>query len=162
MALNQMAKTLKPLEKVPAVLRTRLRSTIMGRIVPFVGTASLSNEELSQSRAVVTIKNRKKIRNHIGGVHAAAMALVAETATGFVVGMNVPDDRVPVIKSLHVDFRKRTKGGLRALATLTPEQLEQIRTTEKGEVDVAVTITDDEGKQPIECKMVWAWTPKRR
>jgi acyl-coenzyme A thioesterase PaaI-like protein len=162
MALNRMAKSLKPLERVPTPLRARLRSMIMGRIVPFVGTAGLSIDELTDSRAVVSIRNRRPVRNHIGGVHAAAMALLAETASGFVVGMNVPDDRVPVIKSLHVDFRKRSHGGMRALAVLTPEQLELLRTAEKGEVDVGVTVTDEDGKQPIECRMIWAWTPKRR
>ena len=37
------------------------------------------------------------------------MALMAETATGFVVGMAVPDDRIPVIKSMKVEYLKRTQ-----------------------------------------------------
>jgi acyl-coenzyme A thioesterase PaaI-like protein len=131
-------------------------------VVKFVGTAKLSIDELSAERAVVSVKNRRIVQNHIGGVHAAAMALIAETATGFVVGMNVPDDRVPVIKSLKVEYKKRASGGLRAVATLTPEQIERMRTTEKGEVSVSVLVTDDAGIEPIVCEMIWAWTPKRR
>ena len=46
------------------------------------------------------------MQNHIGGVHAAAMVLVAENTTGLVVGMNVPDAGVPVVKTLKVDFVK--------------------------------------------------------
>jgi acyl-coenzyme A thioesterase PaaI-like protein len=153
--MNQVAR-------VPAPLRTRARTLLLSRVVKFVGTAKLSIDELSAERAVVTVKNRRIVQNHIGGVHAAAMALMAETATGFVVGMNVPDDRVPVIKSLKVEYKKRASGGLRAVATLTPEQIERMRTTDKGEVSVAVQVTDDAGIEPIVCEMIWAWTPKRR
>jgi acyl-coenzyme A thioesterase PaaI-like protein len=90
------------------------------------------------------------------------MALLAETATGFVVGMNVPDDRVPVIKTLRVEFRRRARGALRAEATLSEEQRSLILGTEKGETLVPVRVTDADGNEPIECEMTWAWTPRRR
>ena len=161
-AENRFSRMMNRVAHVPAPLRTRARTLLLSRVVKFVGTAKLSIDELSAERAVVTVKNRRIVQNHIGGVHAAAMALIAETATGFVVGMNVPDDRVPVIKSLKVEYKKRASGGLRAVATLTPEQIERMRTTEKGEVSVSVLVTDDAGVEPIVCEMIWAWTPKRR
>jgi acyl-coenzyme A thioesterase PaaI-like protein len=162
MAANRLSRTLARLDRLPAVLRTPARSLILGRIVKFVGTAGLRVEELTGTRARVSLANRSRVQNHIGGVHAAAMALLAETASGFVVGMNVPDDRVPVIKTLQLDYRKRATGGLRAVAELTDEQLASIRDHDKGEVTVAVKLTDDAGVEPVECRMVWAWTPRRR
>jgi acyl-coenzyme A thioesterase PaaI-like protein len=161
-AENRFSRLMNRVARVPAPLRTRARTLLLSRVVKFVGTAKLSIDELSAERAVVSVKNRRIVQNHIGGVHAAAMALIAETATGFVVGMNVPDDRVPVIKSLKVEYKKRATGGLRAVATLTPEQIERMRTTEKGDVSVSVLVTDDAGIEPIVCEMIWAWTPKRR
>jgi len=149
-------------DRLPAPVRAKARSLLLGKVVKFVGTAGLAVEELTTQRAVVSVKNRTRVQNHIGGVHAAAMALLAETATGFVVGMNVPGDRTPVIKSMKVDFVKRSKGAMRAVAELTPEQVEAIRSTEKGEVTVAVTVTDEAGVEPVVCQMIWAWTPKRR
>jgi len=89
------------------------------------------------------------------------MALLAETATGFVVGMNLPDDKLPLIKSLKVDYQKRTKGDMRAVATLSNEQIQLIRTTPKGEVLVPVVVTDESGQEPIQCEMLWAWVPKK-
>ncbi len=127
-----------------------------------VGAAGLSFEELSAERVVVSIRSRRNVQNHIAGVHAAAMALLAETATGFCVGMSVPDDKLPLIKSMHVDYQRRAQGGLRAVAQLTAEQREQILTLEKGEVRVAVTVTDESGREPIAAEMIWAWVPKKR
>jgi acyl-coenzyme A thioesterase PaaI-like protein len=161
-AENRFSRMMNRVARVPGPLRTRARTLLLSRVVKFVGTAKLEIEELTAERAVVSVKNRRIVQNHIGGVHAAAMALLAETATGFVVGMNVPDDRVPVIKSLKVEYKKRATGGLRAVASLTPEQIERMRTTEKGDVVVSVIVTDDAGIEPIVCEMIWAWVPKKR
>ena len=38
-----------------------------------------------------------QVQNHIKGVHACAMALLAESATGAVFGMNVPDSAIPYV-----------------------------------------------------------------
>jgi acyl-coenzyme A thioesterase PaaI-like protein len=161
-AANQLSKSLAHLDKLPAPLARHARTLFLRNVVRFVGTAKLDILELSASRAVVFIKNRKRVRNHIGSVHAAAIALIAETASGFVVGMNVPDTAAPVIKSMKIEYKKRAKGSLRAEATLTPEQIEQIRTIEKGEVNVAVKVHDEAGVEPVLAEMIWAWTPKRR
>ena len=90
------------------------------------------------------------------------MATLAESATGMVFGCHVPDTHLPVLKSLKVDFQKRAIGDLQAVATITPEQVEQITTQDKGSAIIAVKVTDEEGKEPIQCEMEWAWTKKRK
>lgn len=159
---NQLSRQLSKLSGLPPFLRPGLTSFLLGQIVPMVGTAKLHFEEVSSQRVVVHIRNRRKVQNHIKGVHAAAMALLAETATGFCVGMNLPDDKLPLIKSLHVDYLKRAQGDMKAVAQLSPEQVQQILTQDKGEVTVPVSITDASGQAPIACQMVWAWVPKTR
>jgi uncharacterized protein (TIGR00369 family) len=161
-AANQLSRSLAKVDKLPAAVARLARTTILRNLVRFIGTAKVDIVELTESRSVVALKNRKRVRNHIGSVHAAAIALIAETATGFVVGMNVPDSGAPVIKSMKVEYKKRAKGDVRAEASLTPEQIERIRTVEKGEVIVAVKVTDEAGVEPVQCEMIWAWTPKRR
>jgi acyl-coenzyme A thioesterase PaaI-like protein len=161
-APNRLAASLRPFDKLPGPLARHARTLFMRRLVRFVGTAKLDILELTASRSVVVVKNRPRVRNHIGSVHAAAIALIAETASGFVVGMNVPDTGAPVIKSMKVEYKKRAKGALRAEASLTDAQIEQILSTEKGDVSVAVKVTDETGNEPVLCEMVWAWTPKKR
>lgn len=159
---NNLIRTVGKFDFLPPNLRITVISKIFGRVVPLVGTAGLRYEELTPERVVVSIRNRRPVQNHINGVHAAAMALLAETATGFVVGMNLPDDKLPLIKSLKVDYQKRTKGDMRAVATLSPEQVQLIRSTPKGEVLVPVVVTDESGQEPIRCEMLWAWVPKSK
>lgn len=159
---NNLSRVIAKFQFLPPSLRATVVSGIFGRVVPFVGTSGLRYEELTPERVVVSIRNRRPVQNHIKGVHAAAMALLAETATGFAVGMNLPDDKLPLIKSLKVEYLKRTQGDMRAVATLTREQVELIRSTPKGEVLVPVIVTDESGAEPIRCEMLWAWVSKQR
>ncbi len=159
---NRLSRIAQRLEFLPERLRRLAVTQVVRKTVPFTETACLVVEELTESRVTVFVENRRRVRNHIGGLHAAAMTLAAETCSGFVVGMNVPDSRMLLMKSLQVEFRRRCRGGLRAVATLTAEQLESIRMLEKGEVDVAVTATDASGAEPIRCRMLWAWVPRKR
>ena len=159
---NQLARTLARVQVLPARLRPWAISRLLGSVVPLVGTAGLRFEQVTPEKVVVSVANRRKVQNHIRGVHAAGMVLLAETATGFCVGMNVPDDKLPLIKTMKVDFQRRAVGGMTAVATLRPEQIALMQQQDKGEVTVPVVITDESGQQPIQAEMIWAWMPKQK
>ena len=159
---NRLERQLERLAEVPTFARPWFRSVVVGRAVPFTGTAKLRYEEMSPGSVQIFVANDHKVRNHIGGVHAVASTLAAETASGMVMGMNVRDDCIPVIKDMRVQFKKRGQGAMRAVATLSDAQRELIRSTTKGEVSVAVTVTDESGSQPLECEFIWAWIPAQR
>ncbi|MES2362954.1 MAG: DUF4442 domain-containing protein [Pseudomonadota bacterium] len=156
---NRLERQLERLDEVPAFARNWYRNIVLRRAVPFTGTAGLCFIEVTQARTEVSIPDKHKVHNHIGGVHASAMNLLAETATGMVVGMNVRDDCIPLAKELKMAFKKRATGALHAVATLTAEQIALMQASDKGEVNVAVTVTDDAGVNPVECEFVWAWIP---
>lgn len=159
---NQLAKIVDKLQAKPKWLRSWLLDYVLGSTIKFVGTAGVNCEKLTQQESIFILKNRKKVQNHIGTVHAAATALIAETASGMVVGMNIPDDKIPVLKTMHIDYTKRSTGNLRAHATISEEQVAKLYNEEKGYTVIAVTVTDDASAEPVECQMVWAWVPKVR
>ncbi|OUS32144.1 DUF4442 domain-containing protein [Gammaproteobacteria bacterium 45_16_T64] len=159
---NVLNRIISKLNALPESVRGHAISAVIGRTVRYAGTSNIYIEKLTTTESIMRLKNKKKVQNHIGSIHAAAMGLLAESATGLLVGMNVPDNAVPVIKTLHVDYEKRCKGDIKAVARLTKEQIEQITTTEKGEVSVDITVTDETGNEHISCEMIWAWVPKVR
>ncbi len=69
---------------------------------------------------------------------------------------------LPLLKTMHIDYVKRAHGDLRAVATITADQRAQLQSEAKGELVVAVTVTDDSGESPIAATMTWAWVPKKR
>ncbi len=159
---NRMLKMVNVSAHLPKRLRTIALSRVFGRVVPMVGTAGIEYLEVSPEQVVCKLNNKRAMQNHIHGLHAAAMALLAETATGFITGLNVPDDRLLLIKSLHVDYKKIAKGDLVATATLSKEQREYIESNVKGELLIPISVVDESGNEPIECQMLWAWLPRKK
>ena len=157
---NRLTKLVKATSRLPQGIRSTLLSKTFGRVVPMVGSARIRYVELSPAKVVVTLANHKAMQNHLGQVHACAMALLAETATGFVTAMNVPDTAVVLVKSLKINFKRPTRGAMTAVATLTSEQQALMQNTDKGETLVQVTVTDESGEVPIHCEMLWAWIAK--
>lgn len=159
---NTLSRVVARVAGFPPSMRSLLISTMFNSQVRFAGTGGIRFLELEEGRAVLTIRNQRKVQNHLRGVHAAAMALLAETATGAVVGMTLPDSRIPLLKTMHVDYVRRAKGGLRAEATLTPELRQRLLTEERGDFAVPIKVTDEDGEEPIKCQMVWAWVPRKK
>lgn len=162
MSKSAIVKLVSATSVLPNTLQAKLLSTVFGNVVPMVGTAGIHYDLLTPEKVICSIKNRRKMKNHIGGVHAVAIALLAETATGFVVSMNIQPGGIVLIKSLKMDYNKVSKGDIIATATLTASQRELMATTPKGETSVACVITDATGQSPIEVEMIWVWLPKSK
>ena len=157
---NRLNKLVNATSKLPKSIQSRLLSQAFGRVVPMIGSAKIRYLNISKQQVEVHLANHKAMQNHIGQLHACAMALLAETATGFVTAMNVPDSAVVLIKSIKIDYKRPTKGALRAIATLSQEQQQRMQGAEKGETLVQVSVSDESGEAPIQCEMLWAWVAK--
>lgn len=90
------------------------------------------------------------------------MLLLAESAAVFLTSHNLTDDKLPLVKRIEADFVKRSQGDLKAVATLSQEQIEMIRTTEKGETIINVMVTDANNNQPVLVKVTSAWITKSK
>ncbi|MEO7401218.1 MAG: DUF4442 domain-containing protein, partial [Polaromonas sp.] len=77
-APNRLERQLDRLREVPNFAKTWFRSVVLRRAVPFTGTAGLDFIAMTTERVEIGIRNEKKVQNHIGGVHASAMNLLAE------------------------------------------------------------------------------------
>jgi len=159
---NRLARLAARLRALPAPLARRAITLAFTSQVRFAGTGGVRFETLTAELAVLSLRNQRKVQNHIGGIHAAAMALLAETASGAVFGMNVPDASLPLLKSMHIDYQRRAQGALRATATLDAAQRAQLVEQPKGEMVVPVSVTDESGEAPIAVTMTWAWVPRKR
>ena len=159
--INRTAKFVNMLNGLPGWLNRFILTCAIGYIIKYMKTTGIKVIKLDRFRAELTLKNRKKVQNHIKGIAGAAMVLMAEIASGLVVSMNIKDTSVPVLQSMNFKFLKRAKGSMAAAAVLTPEQINHIQTTDKGSTTVHVKLTDDTGSEPVVCEMIYAWTPRR-
>ena len=159
---NPLRKIVLKLLDKPLWLQQLVITRLFRHMVKLSGTAKQDIVQTDIKTVTFRQRNLKRVQNHIGGIHAAGTALLGESATGFVVGTNLPGDKLPLLKSMQVNYLKRATGALEANASLTDEQIQMMRTEDKGEVEVAVTITDETGIEPVSAIYIWAWVPKNR
>jgi len=145
---------------LPHSIAMRVLTWVFRYKVKLAGTSKISIVETDIKSVRFIVKNRQKVRNHIGQVHAATMALLAESATGFVVGLNLPGDKLPLIKKMNLQYVARSVGAITAVAYLSDEQINIMNTLEEGSLIVPVKITDEDNKEPMIGEMHWAWVKK--
>ena len=158
---NPLRRFAEKANQYPGWLSRRLLTWMFRYKVKLTRTVGLEILHTDLKSVTFRQKNYKKVQNHIGSVHAAGMALLAESATGFVVGVNLPGDKLPLIKSMKLSYVKRASGDMQAVATLTDDQIAQMQTQEKGEALVKVVVTDAQSLEPVICEMLWAWITKK-
>lgn len=159
-ASNPLRNFVMKVNQYPQWLSSRLITWMFRFKVKLAGTAGVDIVGTDLKQVTFKQKNRKKVQNHIGSVHAAGMALLAESATGFIVGVNLPGDKLPLIKNMNLNYVKRATGDMQAVASLSDQQILQLQTQDKGEMTVKVTVTDAMDIEPVVAEMVWAWVPK--
>ncbi|MEP0177028.1 MAG: DUF4442 domain-containing protein [Paraglaciecola sp.] len=160
-SINPLRKFVDKVNQYPIWVSSKLMTWVFRYKVKLAGTTGIEVLHTDGKSATYRQKNKSKAQNHIGSVHAAAMALLAESCTGFIVGINLPVDKLPLIKTMNLNYVKRATGDMTAVASLTDEQINLMQTTEKGEVNVKVVVQDATGIEPLLCEMIWAWVPKR-
>tara|TARA_B110000503_G_C6995541_1_gene349254 strand:- start:32 stop:517 length:486 start_codon:yes stop_codon:yes gene_type:complete len=159
---NNFSRFVDKVHQAPLFLQSFLLTRMFFSKVNYAKTTGIKITKVSNQEVIVTLANTKKVQNHIGGIHAVAAALIAESATGIVFGLNVPDKCIPLLKSMTMRYQRRMQGALTAKATLTDRQISQINSDEKGDMLIPVLINDESEQPPIECEMVWAWVSKKR
>jgi acyl-coenzyme A thioesterase PaaI-like protein len=119
-----------------------LFSRAVGRYAPYTGTIGARIEELEPGRAVVTMRDRKAVRNHLQSIHAAALMNMIELTGSLTVFVSMqPDTRMIPIR-IETEFIKKARGTVTAEGRCTsPEP------GFEGEIEGNVTIRDTEGDE---------------
>lgn len=84
---------------------------------PYFATIAPRFEVLQPDRCVVTIRDRRRVHNHLGTVHAIALCNLAELAGGMMMEAGTPRGMRWIPKGMTVEYLKKAKGTMRAVAT---------------------------------------------
>jgi uncharacterized protein (TIGR00369 family) len=127
------------------------------RAVPFVGAGGVRIHALGREGVVLSLPMRRRVSNHIGSAHAAAVALLAETAGGLAFAMHLPAARTPVVKCMELAFLRIARGCITATAQVPDDAVTQLHDDASGELVVPVALHDEAAGELVVCRLLYAW-----
>ncbi|AND71112.1 hypothetical protein ATSB10_36580 [Dyella thiooxydans] len=126
---------------------------------PYFATIAPRFVELAPGRCAVRIRDRRRVHNHIGTVHAIALCNMAELSAGVMTDATVPADMRWIPKGMEVRYLKKAVGTLRATALATAPALSAATGYEW---PVAVRVTDGAGEAVFEAEVRMWVSPRSR
>ncbi|MEW6367085.1 MAG: DUF4442 domain-containing protein [Acidobacteriota bacterium] len=105
--------------------------------VPYSGTIGPQVQRLEPGRAVIRMRDRRRVRNHLRSIHAAALLNLTELTGGLLATVSMPADARMIITGVSVDFLKKARGLLEAEGSCPVPQ-----SNERAEIEVQVAIRD--------------------
>lgn len=152
---NSIIKWWNRLQALPA--GDRLFSFFLGRYAPYSGTISARVEALGPGNARVSLRDRRKVRNHLKSIHAIALINLGEIATGLAVLSSISDDMRGIVLALEAEYVKKARGKLVANAHFElPAEID-----DSTPVKVTAELTDEAGDLVTRVHASWLLGYKR-
>ncbi|WP_282265777.1 hotdog fold domain-containing protein [Stenotrophomonas sp. PS02298] len=125
---------------------------------PYFASISPTITALEPGRCEGVIRQRRRISNHIGTVHAIAMCNLAELVGGVMVDASLPADMRWIPKGMEVKYQAKALGVLTAVAM--PES-PIVSAKESYDLPVIVRVTDSKGIEVFQARIAMWVSPKK-
>jgi acyl-coenzyme A thioesterase PaaI-like protein len=123
-------------------------------MIPYTGSVSPRVEILEPGYARISIRQRRRLENHLGSIHAIALMNVAEFASGAAMTTALPAGFRGIVTKITIEYFKKARG------TVTAESRPMLPDLSAGgEYDFVSEITDDTGDLVARATVRWKLGP---
>lgn len=123
----------------------------LGKIAPYSGSIGARVLELRPGFARVSLRDRRKVRNHLRSIHAIALVNLGEIATGLAVLSTISSDMRGIVTGIQAEYLKKARGTLIAEADFQKSQSLQDDTP----CEVEAELRDSSGEIVTRVRATW-------
>jgi acyl-coenzyme A thioesterase PaaI-like protein len=124
---------------------------------PYFGSIRPVFDVLEPGRAIARMRKRRAVTNHIGTVHAIAMANLCELVAGTMAEVSLPTSMRWIPRGMQIDYLDKAQTDLSATGTF-PE----INEGEAQDIVVPVAVTDGDGKVVVRADITMYVSPRSK
>ena len=118
-----------------------LFSRLVGRTAPYTGSMGALVTAFEPGRAVVQLRDRRRVRNHLRSVHAIALANLGELASGLAMTAALPAGVRGIPVHIGIEYRRKARGLLTATGSAVPPDV-----VDEAHADAIAEIRDHAGE----------------
>jgi acyl-coenzyme A thioesterase PaaI-like protein len=130
-------------------------SKMIGWMAPYTGSVGARIVDLGPGYARWTLRDRRKVRNHLNSVHAVALVNLAEVASGTAMLAGLSPSTRGIVKGLSIEYLKKARGTLTAECRCAPPVVDQ-----ETDYTLEATITDRSGDLVARAHVLWRLAPR--
>lgn len=130
-------------------------SRLVGEIAPYTGTIHAEVEELRDGYARVSLRQKRRLTNHLNSVHAIALMNLGEMVTGLAVMYSMPVSMRGIPVELSMEYMKKSRGKITATATIGA-----VREGESYREELIGELFDASGDQVARFRALWQLSSK--
>ncbi len=122
---------------------------------PYFGSIRPRFVELRPGMARVSMKKRRSVQNHLGGVHALAMGNLCELAAGVMTEVSLPRNMRWIPRGMTIQYLGQARSDVSAEARLELREYNQ-----KEDVVVDVEVKDRDGTPVVRAQITMYISPR--
>jgi acyl-coenzyme A thioesterase PaaI-like protein len=134
-----------------------LLTQLVKRMVPYTGSVNPRVEVLEPGYARISITQRRFLEQHLGSIHAIALANVAEFASGAAMTTALPPGFRGIVTKLSIEYFKKARGTVTAESRTTLPDL-----TTEGSHEFVSEVRDEAGDVVARAVVTWRLGPEVR
>lgn len=132
-----------------------LYSRLLGVAVPYSGSIGARVEQLEAGHAVVSLRDRRAVRNHLHSIHAVALINLAELTSGQAMLTAVGPAVRGIVTGIRMEYHRKARGVVVADSTVTPPAV-----TAPVQAEVSAELRDAAGELVATGYVTWLLSPR--